>query len=76
MHAPTPPPSNTHARAPSLLLLLLQMAGSVLDPRSLERLPTAATCMNLLKLPPYPSAAMMQSKLLFALRNAVGFELS
>jgi ubiquitin-protein ligase E3 C len=29
------------------------MAGSMLDEERPERLPTASTCVNLLKLPPY-----------------------
>ena len=52
------------------------MAGSVLDPRSVERLPTAATCMNLLKLPPYTSPAQIREKLLYAIKHGTGFELS
>ena len=53
----------------------IQMAGSMLDP-SPERLPTAATCMNLLKLPPYRSAKAMHDKLLYAVRSAHSFDLS
>ena len=51
------------------------MAGGVLDP-SIERLPTAATCMNLLKLPPYPNVTVMRSKLLMAITSGAGFDLS
>ena len=40
------------------------------------RLPMAATCMNLLKLPEYPSRAMLKAKLLFAISAQAGFELS
>lgn len=53
-----------------------QMAGSVLDPHSVERLPTAATCMNLLKLPPYGSVQLIHDKLLYAIKAGAGFELS
>lgn len=56
--------------------LCIQMAGSSLDPHAPDRLPTAATCMNLLKLPPYPSATQIRDKLLYAARNAGGFDLS
>ncbi|XP_057586381.1 ubiquitin-protein ligase E3C isoform X5 [Hippopotamus amphibius kiboko] len=42
----------------------------------LERLPTASTCMNLLKLPEFPDAALLRSKLLYAIECAAGFELS
>jgi hypothetical protein len=41
-----------------------------------ERLPTAGTCMNLLKLPNYSSKAALKEKLLYSIRNAHGFELS
>ncbi|GAB1605249.1 ubiquitin-protein ligase E3C-like [Argonauta hians] len=42
----------------------------------LERLPTASTCMNLLKLPEFYSEDTMRSKLLYAIESATGFELS
>ena len=54
----------------------LQMAGSVLDATSVSRLPTSATCMNLLKLPPYTSAALIREKLRYAIEEGAGFELS
>jgi len=41
-----------------------------------ERLPTASTCANLLKLPDYTSFEVMQSKLLQAIRAEAGFDLS
>jgi len=41
-----------------------------------SRLPTASTCMNLLKLPPYDSEEVLRSKLLFAVKNNLGFGLS
>ena len=56
--------------------LCIQMAGSVLDSRAGDRLPTSATCMNLLKLPPYQSVQQMREKLLYATKNAGGFDLS
>ncbi|XP_006143890.1 ubiquitin-protein ligase E3C [Tupaia chinensis] len=42
----------------------------------LERLPTASTCMNLLKLPEFHDEALLRSKLLYAIECAAGFELS
>ncbi|XP_062900489.1 ubiquitin-protein ligase E3C isoform X1 [Mobula hypostoma] len=42
----------------------------------LERLPTASTCMNLLKLPEFYDESLMKSKLLYAIESAAGFELS
>uniref|UniRef100_A0A6G1SPZ7 HECT-type E3 ubiquitin transferase n=1 Tax=Aceria tosichella TaxID=561515 RepID=A0A6G1SPZ7_9ACAR len=40
------------------------------------RLPTASTCMNLLKLPQYEDEQTMHSKLLYAIESNSGFELS
>lgn len=41
-----------------------------------DRLPSAATCMNLLKLPNYPSMEVLREKLLYAISAHAGFELS
>ncbi|PWN40258.1 HECT-domain-containing protein [Ceraceosorus guamensis] len=41
-----------------------------------SRLPTAATCMNLLKLPNYTSLEQCRSKLLYAIKSGAGFDLS
>ncbi|KAF8727100.1 hypothetical protein HU200_019606 [Digitaria exilis] len=41
-----------------------------------DRLPTSATCMNLLKLPPYKSKEQLQTKLLYAISSEAGFDLS
>ena len=54
----------------------VQMAGSVLDSETQQRLPSSATCVNLLKLPPYPDGRTMRSKLLLAIENISGFDLS
>ncbi|TDG42604.1 hypothetical protein AWZ03_010965 [Drosophila navojoa] len=42
----------------------------------MERLPTASTCTNLLKLPPFKNAEQMREKLIYAIQSGVGFELS
>lgn len=42
----------------------------------LERLPTASTCMNLLKLPEFCDQNLMRNKLLYAIESSAGFELS
>lgn len=42
----------------------------------LDRLPSASTCFNMLKLPPYNSYELLKQKLLFALRNMPGFGMS
>jgi len=49
----------------------IQNAGSEPD-----RLPTASTCMNLLKLPDFKDAAVLKMKLLYAIESGAGFELS
>ncbi|RWS26248.1 ubiquitin-protein ligase E3C-like protein [Leptotrombidium deliense] len=41
-----------------------------------HRLPTASTCMNLLKLPEYSDVDTLKQKLLYAVESGVGFELS
>uniref|UniRef100_A0A0D9WD29 HECT-type E3 ubiquitin transferase n=1 Tax=Leersia perrieri TaxID=77586 RepID=A0A0D9WD29_9ORYZ len=41
-----------------------------------ERLPTSATCMNLLKLPPYRTKERLERKLLYAINSEAGFDLS
>ena len=40
------------------------------------RLPTAATCMNLLKLPRYPTKEILREKLSLSINSKAGFELS
>ncbi len=41
-----------------------------------ERLPTASTCANLLKLPVYRNRRVLKEKLLYAVEAQAGFELS
>lgn len=41
-----------------------------------DKLPTAATCMNMLKLPLYADTETLRRKLLFAINSGAGFELS
>lgn len=41
-----------------------------------ERMPTAGTCMNLLKLPEYSSLEVMREKLGYAMASSSGFDLS
>lgn len=41
-----------------------------------DRLPTASTCMNLLKLPEYKNEHTLREKLLYAITSGAGFELS
>ncbi|KAI3630554.1 hypothetical protein MIR68_011989 [Amoeboaphelidium protococcarum] len=41
-----------------------------------DRLPTTSTCVNLLKLPPYTDEFTLRSKMLYAIKSGIGFELS
>jgi ubiquitin-protein ligase E3 C len=41
-----------------------------------DRLPTASTCVNLLKLPTYSSEEVLRAKLLFVITSEAGFEFS
>ncbi|KAI1263297.1 hypothetical protein F5Y18DRAFT_429386 [Xylariaceae sp. FL1019] len=41
-----------------------------------KRLPSASTCINLLKLPVYKSSNNLRSKLLYAVKSGAGFDLS
>jgi len=47
-----------------------------LTPAERQRLPTAATCFNLLKLPDFRSRKLLREKLLVAIHSNSGFELS
>ncbi|KAG5418773.1 HUL5 [Candida metapsilosis] len=44
--------------------------------RDVTRLPTASTCVNLLKLPDYKNKEIMREKLLYAINTESGFDLS
>ena len=41
-----------------------------------DRLPTASTCMNFLKLPKYDSKELLRKRLVYAIEADSGFELS
>ena len=41
-----------------------------------DRLPTAATCFNLLKLPNFKSKKVLKERLLYAIKSESGFDLS
>ncbi|KAL5782068.1 hypothetical protein ACOSP7_007097 [Xanthoceras sorbifolium] len=57
-------------------LFCIQRAAGDSSDEALDRLPTSATCMNLLKLPPYRSKEHMSTKLLYAINAEAGFDLS
>ena len=54
----------------------INMRGHVGNKADETALPTASTCFNLLKLPPFQSAELMRDKLLLAIEAGTGFELS
>ncbi|KAE9964091.1 hypothetical protein EG328_010793 [Venturia inaequalis] len=64
-------------RAPLLGFASLQPAFSIRDSGNDEkRLPSASTCVNLMKLPRYRSERVMREKLLYAVMSGAGFDLS
>ena len=65
--------------APSFCVHRAGMGGGLEAPEAsadTDRLPTAATCMNMLKLPPYASEETAREKLLLAIHSESGFDLS
>ncbi|KAF4125611.1 ubiquitin-protein ligase E3 C [Geosmithia morbida] len=64
-------------RAPLLGFSQLRPLFTIRDSVSgLDKLPTASTCVNLLKLPPYRTEEVMREKLLYAITSGAGFDLS
>ncbi|KAI0429995.1 hypothetical protein F5Y09DRAFT_331387 [Xylaria sp. FL1042] len=64
-------------RAPLLGFSQLKPQFSIRDGGNDEnRLPSTSTCVNLLKLPVYKSAATLRAKLLYAVQSGAGFDLS
>lgn len=64
-------------RAPLLGFSQLNPHFSIRDNgRDEERLPSASTCVNLLKLPQYTTAEVLREKLLYAVKSGAGFDLS
>lgn len=64
-------------RAPLLGFSQLSPRFSIRDGgRDTTRLPSASTCVNLLKLPMYESAQQLRDKLLYAVSSGAGFDLS
>nr|KJB72911.1 hypothetical protein B456_011G204200 [Gossypium raimondii] len=57
-------------------LFCIQRAAGSASEEALDRLPTSATCMNLLKLPPYRSKEQLEAKLVYAINADAGFDLS
>ncbi|KAK8578411.1 hypothetical protein V6N13_116256 [Hibiscus sabdariffa] len=57
-------------------LFCIQRAAGGASEETLDRLPTSATCMNLLKLPPYGSKEQLEAKLMYAINADAGFDLS
>ncbi|XP_045600772.2 ubiquitin-protein ligase E3C [Procambarus clarkii] len=64
------------SRPPLLGFKELQPAFCIQPSGSEDRLPTASTCMNLLKLPEYKTEHSLRDKLLYAITSGSGFELS
>lgn len=77
---PRPPLGGFRDLSPPFTLHKVDEDASVfaaLGGQDVERLPSASTCFNMLKLPNYRRAGTLRDKLLFAIRNNTsGFELS
>lgn len=65
-----PPPLGFKTLNPTLTI---QRVGIFRDG---DRLPTASTCFNILKLPTYSSEKVMRERLIYAIESGAGFELS
>ena len=61
----------TLAQVPCEASLLAVVGG-----KDVDRLPSASTCYNMLKLPNYRRASTLKEKLLYAVTSNAGFELS
>ena len=65
------------SRAPLLgFSTLLPKFGIRNSGNDLDRLPTASTCVNLLKLPDYKDKELIKKKILYAINTGAGFEMS
>mgnify|MGYP001222748217 CR=1 FL=1 len=64
------------SRAPLLGFGVMYPKFGISNGGSLERLPTASTCLNLLKLPDYKDKELIREKLLYSIYANSGFDLS
>lgn len=64
------------SRPPLLGFKELEPPFTIQDAVNTDRLPSASTCMNLLKLPPFKDEDVLKEKLLYAVNSGTGFELS
>uniref|UniRef100_A0A6B2EKV0 Ubiquitin-protein ligase E3C n=1 Tax=Phlebotomus kandelakii TaxID=1109342 RepID=A0A6B2EKV0_9DIPT len=64
------------SRPPLLGFRELDPPFCIQDAVNTERLPSASTCLNLLKLPPFQNEETLRIKLLYAIDSGSGFELS
>lgn len=64
------------SRPPLLGFKDLEPPFTIQDAVDTDRLPSSSTCMNLLKLPPFQSAAVLREKIIYAINSETGFELS
>ena len=64
------------SRPPMLGFKELHPPFTILSARESNHLPSASTCMHLLKLPMFETTELMKEKLLYAISSGAGFELS
>jgi ubiquitin-protein ligase E3 C len=61
---------------PKLCIQRADYGGEYFGVDEYERLPTASTCLNILRLPDYGDKEKLRWKLLYAIRAKSGFDLS
>ena len=64
------------SRPPLLGFKELHPPFAILSARETDHLPSASTCMHLLKLPMFETKEEMREKLVYAIASGAGFELS
>uniref|UniRef100_A0A1X7TA40 HECT-type E3 ubiquitin transferase n=1 Tax=Amphimedon queenslandica TaxID=400682 RepID=A0A1X7TA40_AMPQE len=64
------------SRAPLLGFSELHPPFTILSARETDHLPSASTCMHLLKLPLFDNKDTLRDKLVYAISSGSGFELS
>ena len=68
--------ATSRSRAPLFGFKNLIPSFAIQNSGSADRLPTASTCMNLLKLPPIEDYEALKEKLICAIESDSGFDLS
>jgi len=65
-----PPPLGFSSMNPTFSIMRIAIG------KDNEKLPSASTCFNCLKLPTYSSKNVMREKIIYSIRSGTGFEMS